>query len=957
MMLASRPPTIRVLFGTLLTLVMLLAAGLFSVTILQRDTAARRTDAEHQRVTSFRLSDQMRQSSNDLTRMVRLYVTTGEPRYRRYYDEILAIRRGQAPRPPDYDSSYWDRVLGAGRGEGRSGPPTSLTELMRRARFSRAEFAALNASLRASDRLAGLEERVMDAVAPRIARGVDRAYLGDVAPQYRRLVDDAYHREKRRIMNAIEHFTRLVDDRTSSRSAALGSRTQALLVSQTGILVLLALALLVTLTLAARTIAAPLARLTAVTRRIAGGDWSQRAPAAGVAELRGLAGDFNDMADAVERDLAGRRRAELQAREASERLRTIADRVPGAVFQFHVDVDGALSVRFASRDNSVHGVTGDEDVDFPSVARAVVADDRGAWLDSMVAAARAGGPWQHEYRIRTGPSEVAWMQAQAVGQPAGDGSGELYGYVADVSERKALEVALRAAREAAESADRAKSSFLAMMSHELRTPLVAVTGTLEVLALGALDGEQRALVDVATRSARSLLGVIGDVLDLSKIEAGHLDLVAVATEVGALVQDVVLQHRLATPGDAVVVRASIDERLATRHDVDPVRLRQVLGNLVGNAVKFTREGSIDVRLEVCREDAGVQHVALTVRDTGIGVSRADQQRLFAPFEQAAGGDAPHGGGTGLGLVICRQLVEAMGGRVEMASELGCGTTMRVELALPVVATEPRAAAGDDDAPAARRPLPSRDEAEREGSLLLLVEDHPVSREILALQLETIGFVTDVAADAGVALERFAGCRYGLVVTDIGLPGADGYELARGLRALEARAGRARVPVVALTASALRGERERCADAGMDDLVVKPATLAMLSRTLRRWLPHVVWPAIASAGTGAPAAAAPVIDQSALDELTGADEQLNRDIVTRYLASLGTDLDALGQALHDGDVGELRRHAHRIVGASRTVGAHAVAAQASRLEHAARSAHDAAELERLARELRETAALS
>ncbi|MEY2516852.1 MAG: two-component system, sensor histidine kinase, partial [bacterium] len=519
-MIASRPPSIRVLFGTLLALVALLAAGLFSVTILQRDTATQRTDAEHQRVTSFRLSDQMRQSSNDLTRMVRLYVTTGEPRYRRYYEQILAIRRGAAPRPRSYDSSFWDRVLADGDAAIHSGPPRSLTELMRRAHFSAAEFTALNASLRTSDHLARLEERVMDDAAPRIAKGVDRAYLGDVEPQYKLLVDDAYHRAKGRIMSAIERFTTLVDARTSARSAALQSRTERLLVSQTGILALLGVTLLLTLALAARQIARPLARLTAVTRRIAGGDWSQRAPAAGVAELRELAGDFNEMADAVEHDLAGRRRAEREARDASERLRTIADRVPGSVFQFHVDVDGALSVRFASRDGSVHGAGGNEDVDFPSVARAVDADDRGAWLDSMVAAARDGGPWRHEYRIHTRAGDVAWMQAQAIGQPAGDGSGELYGYVADVTERKALEVQLRAAREAAESADRAKSAFLAMMSHELRTPLVAVTGTLEVLALGELDGDQRGLVDVATRSARSLLGVIGDVLDFSRIEAG-----------------------------------------------------------------------------------------------------------------------------------------------------------------------------------------------------------------------------------------------------------------------------------------------------------------------------------------------------------------------------------------------------------------------------------------------------
>ena len=946
--IASRPPTIRVLFGTLLALVMLLAGGLFSVTILQHDTATKRTDAEHQRVTSFRLSDQMRQSSNDLTRMVRLYVETGVRRYRDHYDAILAIRRGRAPRPRNYDSSFWDRVLADESAAIPTGPPASLTELMRRARFSDAEFTALNASLRASDRLAKLEERVMAAVAPRIARGVDRDYAGDVASQYRRLVDDAYHREKGRIMSAIERFTELVDVRTSSRAAELRARTDRLIVSQTGILILLGITLLVTLTLAARLIAHPLARLTAVTRRIAGGDWSDRAPAAGVAELRELAGDFNDMADAVERDLAGRRRAERDARDASERLRTIADRVPGAVFQFHVDADGGLSVRFASRDGSVHGATDNEEVDFPSVARAVDADDRGAWIDSMVAVARAGGPWRHEYRIHASPGEVRWMQAQAIGLPAGDGSGELYGYVTDVTERKALEVQLRRARADAESADRAKSAFLAMMSHELRTPLVAVTGTLEVLALGDLDDDQRTLVDVATRSARALLGVIGDVLDFSKIEAGHLELAPVPTALGALVDDVVTQYRLAAPGTAVALRCTVDPALAAAHEVDPVRLRQVLGNLVGNALKFTRDGSIDVRLSVTGEEGAVQHVCLEVQDTGIGVAAEDRERLFAPFEQAGNDAARRAGGTGLGLVICRQLVEAMGGSVEMASELGEGTTMRVELALTVAVAAP--AALEAGAPA-RRALPAREDAEREGSLLLLVEDHPVSREILALQLEAIGFQTDTAGDAAQALAQFQRARYGLVFTDIQLPGADGYELARELRALEGATGRERAPVVALTASALSGERERCARAGMDDVVVKPATLATLAATLRRWLPDALWPVDPGADRGD----GPAIDRSALDELTGGDEELGRGIVTRYLASLGEDLDELSQALRDGDADRLRRQAHRIAGASRTVGAHAVAEQAARLELAAQDTHDAAELTRLADALRETAA--
>jgi signal transduction histidine kinase/HPt (histidine-containing phosphotransfer) domain-containing protein/ActR/RegA family two-component response regulator len=849
--ISNRPPSIRVLFGTLLALVMVLAAGLFAVTSLQSKTASERTAAEHQRVNSFLLSDQMRQSSNDLTRMVRLYVTTGDPRYRAYYDEILAIRSGTARRPVDYDSSFWDRVLASGTDDVPTGPPVSLPELMRENGFSGAEFTALDASLRASDDLAGLEERVMDEVAPRIAEGVGRSYLGDVEPEYSQLVNQSYNDQKGRIMAAIDRFTTLVDDDETARENALQTRTDRLLVAQTGILVLLGITLLGTLALAARQIARPLARLTGVTRRITSGDWSQRAPAAGVAELRELAHDFNDMADAVENDLAGRRRAEQEAREA---------------------------------------------------------------------------------------------------------------------------------RVAAESADRAKSAFLAMMSHELRTPLVAVTGTLEVLGLGSLESDQRELVDVATRSARSLLGVIGDVLDFSKIEAGYLDLTPVPTALGGLVEDFVAQHRLAAPGRAVELRTSIDPRLAGRHEVDPVRLRQVLGNLVGNALKFTREGSVCVRVEVTGESdgGGVQDVGIVVEDTGIGVSEDDQRRLFEPFEQASSDSARNGGGTGLGLVICRQLVEAMGGRVGMTSVVGEGTTMRVDLPLPVVTDAGAGALAGEaaDIRLTRRALPARAAAEREGSLVLLVEDHPVNREILARQFEAIGFVTDTAADAVAATGLFEGSAYGLVFTDIQLPGADGYELARGLRALEEGTGRRRAPIVALTASALRGERERCLAAGMDDLVVKPATLATLAQALRRWLPGCAWPEVGGGpvgvggpggvgGSGGPAVdrgldeavdpSEPAIDRSALDELTGGDEELGREILTRYLESLDDDLEAVCRALRDGDVSGLRRHAHQIAGASRTVGAHAVAAEASRLERAAGQPGDAAELGRLAEGLRQTAA--
>ncbi|HWF56075.1 MAG TPA: histidine kinase dimerization/phospho-acceptor domain-containing protein, partial [Solirubrobacteraceae bacterium] len=446
-----RPPSIRVLFGVLLAIVMVLAAGLFGVTLLQRQTATQRTAAEDERVTSFLDSDEMRQSSNDLTEMVRLYVSTGNVRYRRYYDEILAIRNGTAPRPVNYNSSFWDQALAQPSAPIRTGPPESLVQQMRQAGFTPGEFHALYASLRASNDLAKLELRVMDRVA-KLKPGP--GFLRAAEPDYSQLVDAGYFHQKGVIMAAITRFTTLVNDHAKAREAALESRTNTLLAVQTVMLALLAITLLATLALAARLIGRPLARLTSVTRRIAGGDWSQKAPAGGVAELRRLAENFDAMADAVQLDLAARRRAE----------------------------------------------------------------------------------------------------------------------------------------QAAESADRAKSAFLAMTSHELRTPLVAVTGTLEVLAAGPLDAEQRELVEVASRSAQTLLGVIGDVLDFSRIEAGHLDLNPVPTAVGRLAEDVIAQLRITAPGDEVVLAARIAPDLSPWLAVDAVRLRQVLGNLVGNAVKFTARG-------------------------------------------------------------------------------------------------------------------------------------------------------------------------------------------------------------------------------------------------------------------------------------------------------------------------------------------------------------------------------
>ena len=357
-----------------------------------------------------------------------------------------------------------------------------------------------------------------------------------------------------------------------------------------------------------------------MTRRIAQGDWSTRAPTEGVLELTRLGQNFNEMADAVERDLAARRAAEAEAKDAEQRLQTIADRVPGAVFQFSVDADGALSARFFSRGGRAHGLPLlRARTSWPTTAA------RGSTACSTrPAPARA---WHHEYRVHA-PTAADRLDG---GARAPAGGGELYGYVTDITERKALEAELRSAREQAEAADRAKSRFLATISHELRTPLVAVSGTLDVLSTTPLTAEQRDLTaDRHALRPLSLLALIGDVLDFSKIEAGHLDIVTAPVDVGALVEDLAAQHRQAAAAKGLTLDGDGRAGPAPAYEADAIRLRQVLGNLLGNAIKFTDHGTVAL-------SAG-PGPRFTVTDQG-SASRT-RRALVHPVH--AGGRAPRG---------------------------------------------------------------------------------------------------------------------------------------------------------------------------------------------------------------------------------------------------------------------------------------------------------------------------
>src|SRR5262249_39240881 len=390
-----------------------------------------------------------------------------------------------------------------------------------------------------------------------------------------------------------------------------------------------------------------------------------------------------------------------------------------------------------------------------------------------------------------------------------------------------------AAKQAAEAANLAKSTFLATMSHEIRTPMNGMLGMVEVLERLELTKDQRRIIVTMRESGRALLRVIYDVLDFSKIEAGRLELEATPFSLSGLVEGVLATLRPQVLAKGLRLDAEIDAGSQDALVGDPTRVRQILFNLVSNAIKFTQHGGVRVRAGTLPLGGGSTRATLAVTDTGIGLGADQLARLFQPFVQADSSTTRQFGGTGLGLSIVQRLAQAMGGDVAIESAPGVGSTFTVRLTL-------HAAPADSPVktllkPVAR-PLARLAARPGEGPRVLVVEDHPVNREVLMLQLKLLGIAADSVESGVDALEVWTRGRYAAVLADIHMPLMDGHELARRLRPAEANRGTARTPIVAVTANAMKGEEERCLASGMDAYLVKPVSIERLRATLERWLP-------------------------------------------------------------------------------------------------------------------------
>ena len=617
-----------------------------------------------------------------------------------------------------------------------------------------------------------------------------------------------------------------------------------------------------------------------------------------------------------------RLRAEAALRDTESRYRQLVETSADIVWR--IDASG----RFTFLNNATNHVLGWTPEQLIGRPFASIADAESADRDRVAIAHLLSGEELFGYETVARQPGGGKVHLKVSGRPVREPEGHIsgaQGIAHDISLDVATRDALRLARATAQQADAAKSAFLANMSHEIRTPMTGILGTADLILEGELSDEQRKSVQLIVSSAETLLTIINDILDLSKIEAGQLELEATTVDLPKLLHDTVslMSRTAASKGVALRLETSADLPPLVRGD--PTRLRQVLNNLISNAVKFTAHGT--VRVSATRVD-GAQDtpmIRFAVRDTGIGIAPEALERIFEPFRQADVSTTRTYGGTGLGLSISRRLVQMMGGLLQVDSELERGSDFHFEIEMPIATAEARPEP-DRHTPAA----PSR------ALRILVAEDNPVNQQVAGAMLRRRGHTVDIVGNGREAVDAVLTHRYDVVLMDLQMPILDGLNATLEIREREQNR---RVPIVALTANAATGEQERCISAGMDAYVSKPFRAADLVSAIDDVTSGRASSASASSqATTIPGQSIGPVDVEGLRaelEDAGAEDALPA-VLTVFVGDAPIRLAVINDAIAARDHVRIERGAHAYKSSSGTVRAVELAGLLQDLEHLAKS---------------------